>query len=76
MRTAERAVVREHLEVVEPVPAGLVEGREHARELRDAVARQHAVGPAACLVADVRDVHPGEAAELAADVFQLLGLLG
>ena len=65
---AERAVVGEDLDVVEAVPAGFVERAQNARHVGDAVARQHAVGPAAGRLAHVADVHAGEAVQLSGDV--------
>ena len=47
VRRPERAVVREDLDVVEPVVAGVVEGAEDARHVGDPRAGRGPVGPAA-----------------------------
>src|SRR6476646_7993051 len=66
----ERAVVREDLEVVESVPAGALEGAEDRRHAGGAVSRQRAVGPAACRLSPVADVHSREPVRMPLDLVE------
>src|SRR5579884_331416 len=72
-RGAEAAVVGEQLQVVRPLPAGLVERAQQARQVGDAVAGEDPVGPAAARLAVVGDVDAGEAADVLGDVVEDAG---
>src|SRR5438874_6680704 len=68
IRAAERAVVREDLEVVRPRPAGSLQRREDRRDAGHALAGEHAVGPAAGRLTPVVDLHRHEEVGVLANV--------
>src|SRR5438105_3977011 len=65
---AERAVVREDLQVVGAGPARVLERADDRAHPRDPLAGQDAVGPTARLAAPVAHVHAGEARDVGANV--------
>src|SRR5579862_4307987 len=73
IRGAERAVVGEHLDVVEAVPAGPVERGEDGRNACDAVSGKDAIRPAARRFAPVVHVHAGDERCVSLDLVEQLG---